>query len=103
MVESPIKKIGKTNKGKNFQAINKAAIQMSKFIMVDLYLEGAATMFLLPSITGSLAVVVELISSGNIFKPSPTVLISLITGAVVSGTMIIFSGITLIGGFFIWK
>ena len=71
--------------------------------MVDLDLEGAATVFCPLSITGSLAVVVELISSGNTFKPSPTVLISLITGAVVSGTMILFSGITLIGGFFIWK
>ena len=70
--------------------------------MVDLDLEGAATVFCPLSITGSLAVV-ELISSGNTFKPSPTVLISLITGAVVSGTMILFSGITLIGGFFIWK
>ena len=34
MVDSPNKKIGKTNKGKNFQAINNATIQMSILIII---------------------------------------------------------------------
>jgi hypothetical protein len=52
---------------------------MSKLIKDDFDFEGAATVFWPLLITGSLTVVVELISSGNTFNPSPSVLISLIT------------------------